>query len=205
MYNYCTIKIRDKEPMNPTNVSLPANSTRPTDASPSERVERLYPVLFKIAMRFWRSDPSPEDVVQHMAQQLLELCQADPRFMDQTDAYWRQRAKWEAFHFINASVTYRRYVHCEALLKDDARDPAQDPYNLYNQAVEPDPCQNPERAAEISELRRVIKTLPPSNRRLAAMLMIGYNKAEVAQLFGISRPAVSQRLSTIGKHLIPAL
>jgi hypothetical protein len=169
--------------------------------SPAQRIEALLPKINLIARKFHLNDQSSEDIAHTMIERLLTKCAVDPAFIARDDGYWLRFANWMGYHLLQDTVIYNRYIESEAPA-DDGR---ADPYNQYEQAVDLAPEDDPELAYELAELRGVIETLPPHNRSLAALLMIGYRKSEIAFKFGISRPAISQRLDTIGKNLIPLL
>jgi len=170
-------------------------------SSPDQRIKALQPKINLIARKFHLSDQTSEDISHTMIERLLTRCAEDPAFIDRDDGYWLRYANWMGYHILQKTVIYNRFINSE----DPTNDEQVDPYELYEWAVDLAPESNPELAYELAELRGVIETLPIHNRSLAALLMIGYTKAEIAYKFGISRPAISQRLSTIRKNLIPVM
>jgi RNA polymerase sigma factor (sigma-70 family) len=154
-----------------------------------------------IAKKFHLSDQSSEDIAHTMIERLLTRCAVDPSFINRDDGYWLRFANWMGYHLLNSSIAYHRLIMNDITTSQDQVDP----YNQYERAVDPDPEDDPELAYELAELRAVIESLPSHNRSLAALLMIGYKKSEIASEFGITRPAISQRLNTISKTLTPIL
>jgi len=136
-----------------------------------------------------------------MIERLLTRCAEDPAFIDRDDGYWLRYANWMGYYILQKTVIYNRFINSE----DPTNDERVDPYELYERAVDLAPEANPELAFKLTVLRGVIEILPIHNRSLAALLMIGYTKAEIAYKYGFSRPAISQRLSTIRKNLIPVM
>lgn len=162
--------------------------------SPTQRIEALQSKIFSIARKFQLNDQSDEDIAHYMIERLLTRCAEDPAFIARDDGYWLRFANWMGFHLLNKTLIYNRYNLGEEPTNEDLPDPLE-------QVIDLNPDTNPEIALELAELRKVINSLPLHNRKLAAMLMIGYTKSEIAEVIGISRPAITQRLDTIRKRL----
>jgi RNA polymerase sigma factor (sigma-70 family) len=169
--------------------------------TPAQRIEALQPKINSIARKFQLSDQSNEDVAHTMIERLLTRCVEDPGFIARDDGYWLRFANWMGYHLLCKSIAYDRYIIKDAPMNKDLVDP----YELYEQAFDQSLERNPESAFELAELRQLINSLTHHNRQLAALLMIGYTKSEIADEFKISRPAISQRLGTIRKNLNPIL
>jgi RNA polymerase sigma factor (sigma-70 family) len=185
--------------MNSTNISHSSASSTSSTTSPAQRIGALHHRIYSIAHRFQLSDQTDDDIAHYMIERLLTRCADDPSFINRDDGYWLRYAKWMGYHLLQRTIIYNRFTSKETMIALKNSDPDE----LSERITDLDPEANPEKAYELEELRKVINSLPPHNRKLAAMLMIGYTKSEVADAIGISRPAVSQRLSTIKKVLSP--
>jgi RNA polymerase sigma factor (sigma-70 family) len=166
--------------------------------SPAQRTEALRSKIFLIAHKFQLSDQSTEDIAHTMIERVLTRCVEDPSFIKRDDGYWLRYANWMGYHLLNKSMAYNRHTIVNPATNQDITDP----YEPYENSIELSPDSNPEAAYESKEVQEAINSLSPDNRKLAAMLIIGFTKSEIARAFGISRSAISQRLGTIEKKLI---
>ena len=184
--------------MNSAPITISSNSRNAGTSSPAQRIEALQSKIYSIARKFQLDDQSDEDIAHFMIERLLTRCAEDPAFVARDDGYWLRFANWMGFHLLHKTLTYNRNNLSEEPTNEDLPSP-------YELAVDFTPDANPEIALDLAELRKVINSLPLHNRKLAAMLMIGYSKSEIAEAIGISRPAITQRLDTIRKQLTPFL
>lgn len=130
----------------------------------------------------------PEDLRQSFVLTFLERQACDPSFIEQKNAFQLIAAKWQALHSVTKEDTYRRHVD---ILEEDQLE------------LIPGEGNNPEdliiESESAEEILAIVEHLTSENQTVIRMIYLGYNESEIAQMLGISRPAVSQRKQTIRK------
>ncbi len=165
-------------------------------ATIASRIENLNRKLQGIAHKYQVPGMETDDVFQAMIEALLQHSTEDPAFVEQTDAYLCQYAKWQASHLLEKVQIYNKWVD-EEKVSDDADDDDEFGFEFITETPE-DIVEEREARAEMI---KVIATLPTENQKIIQLLSIGYTKAEIADELGVSRPAISQRLAAIKQAL----
>lgn len=167
------------------------------------RVEGLTRKLQGIAWKFSYYGLDIDDTFQTLVCELLERSVKEPEFASQEDAYICQYAKWCAWHLLQSSNTYSDYVSAEKwTMSEDGEEVSQ---FEFIPTTDPEPEVRAEMYESARMLAEIVATLSPENRVVVKMLYVGYSRAEIAKKLNISRPAVTQRLTTVKKALRPAL
>jgi RNA polymerase sigma factor (sigma-70 family) len=165
----------------------------------ASRIESLEKTLKSIAVSQAQSDEA-EDIYSSMIEAIVTKAEETPEFINQKDAYIISFATWEAKHVAEKSRIYLRYVDEEGIITSDDGDEISTldliPSNNH-QSVEDEIIER----ETLDELAKIIATMNTENQTVIKMLMVGCSKTEIAAKLGISKPAISQRIKTIGKTL----
>lgn len=162
-----------------------------TQANVSQTVERLTPKLQAIA---WRvadtgSRYEPEDVYQDMTLALVEQSDQEPAFLEQKDNYILSLCSWRGRNKAQSKRTYDKYNQ---------------PENFGFELIS-DRTAGPEEAIEMGEmfatLKNAIERLSVKDREILSLLVIDCTPAEISRKLGVTRSAISQRLSRIRRTL----
>lgn len=177
----------------------------------NNRIETLSKKIEFVAKKISAYSPERdwEDYYQAMIKAILERNLVDPTFSDQTDAYIVKYAEFMGQHQLKKSQVYLRYVDEEGnqVSPEDA-DEADDNYALdlmveHNKLFQSIPAVETEVMwLETDEqILDGFEVLSSENQKVVKMIYLGYKQTEIAEVLGISKPAVNQRLQTIAKTL----
>lgn len=188
------------------------NSATPTTTeATATKIQKLAAKLRGVAYKFSRSTGvyvDPEDIYSDLVTAILNQAQVDPEFINQTDAYIIQFAKFQASHICQKAQVYLRFVdELGNVVDPEDEDQAEDlemtaevrEKLLQNiQAVETEVLYN-----EMVEtfVQTATSNLNQSELETVYMLYMGYKPAEIAREANISRAAVSMRIDKIAKKL----
>jgi len=171
----------------------------------ADRLVELLPAINRRAAFVGSHTLTADDVAQEMALSILERAAKNPNLENQKNAYILYDA------YMNGglhSARHERLCHekhlADAVLACDSSNDNDEPE--FNVFVPADSDVTPEDALIHSEAIEItMSKLSPSNRKLVAMLYIGYSETEIAKALHISRPAVSQRKRVIANVLAAAM
>ncbi|KPL72228.1 hypothetical protein ADN00_15525 [Ornatilinea apprima] len=182
-----------------------------TTEATANKIQKLAAKLRSVAYKFSRSTGvyvDPEDIYSDLVTAILNQAQVDPEFINQTDAYIIQFAKFQASHICQKAQVYLRFVdELGNVVDPEDEDQAEDlemtaevrEKLLQNiQAVETEVLYN-----EMVEtfVQTATSNLKQSELETVYMLYMGYKPAEIAREANISRAAVSMRIDKIAKKL----
>lgn len=161
----------------------------------SDRINTLLPKLQIAALKIGGASEY-EDVYQSMIVSLIDRADEAPEFAQQSDAYLMQFATWRGQ---NLGVTYRKHIQEDCIFSNDEDDETTSLVEMsaITLTTPEDLLVEDETAVELLDL---VASLTPENQKIVKMLYAGYSKTEIAASMGISKPAVSQRVATIGKQ-----
>ena len=172
----------------------------------ADRLVELLPAINRRAAFVGSHTLTADDVAQEMALSILERAAKTPNLENQKDAYILNAAYLHGG--INAArherLCHENHVADAVVACDSSNDDDGEPeFNIF---VPADSDVTPEDALIHSEAIEItMSKLSPSNRKLVAMLYIGYSETEIAKALHISRPAVSQRKRVIANVLAAAM
>jgi RNA polymerase sigma factor (sigma-70 family) len=188
------------------------NKNKLTATSINSRLESLEPKLILIAKRVAKLMPAGEqcweDLYQTILKALLEREVKDPTFFQQTDAYINKYAMFSAKHAAKKARVYLNYVDEEGG-EIDPEDSNEDTNSRLDLEASREKLIQSIARVEIevmhTELADAIvegsKELSGDNLRVLYLLYLGYKQVEIAEVMGVSKPAISQRVKTIASTL----
>jgi RNA polymerase sigma factor (sigma-70 family) len=183
-----------------------------TATSINSRLESLEPTLILIAKRVAKLMPAGEqgweDLYQIILKALLEREVKDETFFQQTDAYINKYAMFTAKHAAKKARVYLNYVDEEGG-EIDPEDSDEDTNSRLDLEASREKLMQSIARVELDvmqiELADAIvegsKELSGDNLRVLYLLYLGYKQVEIAEMMGVSKPAISQRVKTIASTL----
>lgn len=145
-------------------------------------------------------DYEPDDIVQNICVDILELHLRDHSFLDQNDSYVTMFSKWMTLNRNSKQRTYRKHV---SRLEDEyARENLDDSGwedVIAGQDLNPEEMMCQEES--LSEFLQDVFRLSPDNRKILTLIFLGYQTREIAEMIGVSSPAISQRKNVIANAL----
>jgi RNA polymerase sigma factor (sigma-70 family) len=185
-------------------------STKLTATTVNSKLESLETRLVMIAKKAAQFSPDGdwEEMYQTILKGLLERNEKDAEFFNQTDAYICKYAEYMAKHAARKARVYLRYVDEEGY-EVDPEDSNEDADSRLDIEVNRERLIQSICRVEIevmhSELTGAIvegcDELTAENLKVVYLLYMGYKQVEIAEIMGISKPAVSQRIKTIASTL----
>lgn len=177
----------------------------PSAAAFNDRIVALTPALRRIARATvgTLSEYDAEDLYQTIVLKMLERAAQDPAFAQKSDTELLTFAQWRARSKAGAGRIYTKYVEPEKFYHDDEGDEISFLELIPSNALDPEEAVI---AAEgLTAIEDLIQSLDPANRKIIYLLYQGYNQVEIAAALNVTRSAVNQRKSAIGKYLSHAL
>jgi RNA polymerase sigma factor (sigma-70 family) len=187
-----------------------ARKSKLTATTVNSKLESLEARLVMIAKKAAQFSPDGdwEEMYQTILKGLLERNEKDVEFFNQTDAYICKYAEYMAKHAARKARVYLRYVDEEGY-EVDPEDSNEDADSRLDIEVNRERLIQSICRVEIevmhSELTGAIvegcDELTVENLKVVYLLYMGYKQVEIAEIMGISKPAVSQRIKTIASTL----
>jgi RNA polymerase sigma factor (sigma-70 family) len=163
----------------------------------SEHIASITPRLQKLAVYMTNGDTfRADDLLQNAMVRILTTCN------DETDEHIIYlRAKSAMLHTVRAEATYNRVVSTEATLATYSEDDNPDVWeNVSSKQLTPE--DEIVHREEFSQIKKVVKQLSPANRKIVYALYVDMSPAEIARELGVSRAAISQRMTRISDKLV---
>lgn len=164
-------------------------------ANQRDEIEQLQPYLLRIAHNIVRTHfpgQDAEEILGVMNAAICEQAARDPTYLEQAPGYVTRKAAWAARDFC------RREVHREQLV----------PVRIDAEHADHQPLA--ERfAAPLTDLdlsidiQRALATLSEKRQQIAAMLVAGFKRREIAETFGVTSPTLSWDFAKIRAALAP--
>ena len=152
-----------------------------------ERITTLEPRLRAKASAFAHDNLDADDIYGAMVEAILTKSQPE-----ESDAYILQRANWTAQAYIAKTLTYSQYVEDFDVDESDAEHAGfrvvTNPRQIEDDLVKQE---------KYAEIKAVIETLPAENRKIVAMISIGYSQREVAAELKVSEQKISESMKQI--------
>jgi RNA polymerase sigma factor (sigma-70 family) len=187
-----------------------ARKQKLTATSVNSKLETLEARLVMIAKKIAKFTPDGEweDLYQSILKALLERNATDATFFQQTNAYILKYAEFAGKHAARKARIYLKYVDEEGY-EIDPEDSNEDTDSRLDIEVNRERLIQSIARVEVevmhSELAEAIvegcDELSGDNLRVVYLLYMGYKQVEIAEIMGISKPAVNQRIKTIASTL----
>lgn len=171
----------------------------------ADRLVDLLPAINRKAAFVGSHTLTADDIAQEMALSILERAAKTPDLVNQKDAYILNAAY---LHGGINGARHERLCHekhmANAMVASDSSYDEDDDYS-FDEVVPVSNTTPEDEYLQFEGLFDTLNQLSLSNRKLVAMLYIGYSETEIAKALHISRPAVSQRKRVIAKVLAAAM
>lgn len=160
--------------------------------------QRIRGAAYNVARR---NDADPDDVEQEIYLAILERFEADPEFLDETDAYIVNHGAWKA-----TDVLRGRRLRTE---RDTATCYAGDGNDLRNDALTTDPWSDVNARLSTPDLAMLVSQVlagleDETDQAIAKALMEGHKPAKIARQVGCSRRNVYYRMEVVKGEFLRA-
>ena len=170
-----------------------------TEARLEAALVRLLPDLQAIAGYIISPEYTRDDLVQVMSEKIIERARKDPTFLEQKDSYILTFATWRGKVAAGYGYTYNRYVGEEQVFVTE--DGEESSSFDYIPATDPSPEEMAEQREEMAMLVARMKGFNRHDTQIVSMLYVGYTRAEIARELGITKSAITQRISKIVQRI----
>jgi len=172
------------------------NNVQPLTANQRQRIAdpKLQEYLDRIAhniVRSYHPGADPEDLLSVMNTHIVEQAARDPTFLDQKPGYISRSAAWAAYHYCEHEQCGRK-LQPQSLDREDDGIPAGE--------------RIPAPLADLGlpiDIRNALAALSEKRQRIAAMLVAGFQRREIAEAFGVKSPSLSWDFTIIKRALQP--
>ena len=170
-----------------------------TDARLEAALTRLLPDLQAIAGYIISPEYTRDDLVQVMSEKIIERAQKDPTFLDQKDSYILTFATWRGKVAAGYGYTYNKYMGEEQVIATE--DGEESSSFDYIPGSDPSPEEITVQREEMAMLVARMKGFNRHDVQIVSMLYVGYTRAEIARELGITKSAITQRISKIVQRI----
>lgn len=162
--------------------------TRTLTQEQRDRIAGLHPLIRRRAeytsYRYYQGHIPADDIFQEANLAICQKALADPTFLEQTDSYVVTAGIWAA-----QEAARRALKHEPPTLLDDDDGPA-------------GTLTAPEADLDLSlAVREALDRLDDTARTVAAMLMQGYRKSEIADRLGIRKQSIAWHVKKVRRAL----
>jgi RNA polymerase sigma factor (sigma-70 family) len=176
---------------------LPGIKTGETDMNQITTLEAVQNDIYRMAIGFVNGDTDAAgDIVSKVNLTIIENGEQNA-----TKSFILQRASWVAFNHIDAGKTYVKYV---GSIEDEFETETEEDDADWSELVA-DEASSPEEILLQSEyadtLAQAIESLTAEQKKIVKLLDKGLSFAEISRKMGISRAAVSQKMSAIRQSI----
>jgi len=152
-----------------------------------ERIITLEKRLHAKAASFAHDNLDADDIYGVMVEAILTKSQPE-----ESDAYIMQRANWSAQSYISRNLSYSQYVDD---LDVDEGEAEKGGFKIVTnpRAIEDAMIQN----ENYAEITAILESLPEENRKIVAMLSVGFNQRKIAAELHVSEQSLSEKVKSI--------
>jgi RNA polymerase sigma factor (sigma-70 family) len=166
----------------------------------TRRTQEIHGTLRAVMYKVNQAGTDPEDLLQESLLCLWEKALTSPDFLQSTDPYLIQAAKWQAQHYLE----HHEYLRTRVMQFEHELCPQtetdEECITGYDTAA--DLNMSPEKYTLYRDfLNAAQKRLTPGEKTLLHMLYCGYSHKEIAAHFGIQNSTLSMRKRKIAEKL----
>lgn len=167
------------------------------------RMQQIQPRLNRLVSNFAEgAGQEPGELMNDIFLVFLSRQVDDASFLEQKDAYLVCAAKFAALHAQEHYMTQRRHITSSPAVRNSEQDELE---GDWFEEMLPDESPDPETAVmmreDLAETIKLARQLSPSNQKIVRLLLCGYGVNEIADMLGVSAPAISQRKKLIAEKL----
>ena len=169
--------------------------TQKLTANQKSTILELQDYLTRIAHNIVRThfrSQDPDELLSVMNDAIVAKAASDPTFLEQSPGYITRKAAWAARDYCKREVFGQNLMPVSVDTETDGARPLAETLAA------------PLADLDLSiDLQRALAQLSPKRQQIAAMLVSGFQRREIAETFGVKSPSLTWDLAKIKEALAP--